>query len=242
MAGRDVLTTRIGDTVKVEIMDPNVPHGTIPNYGNVQPIKPDHLPGSEYDDSFRWHLASGQSGTALTEQRAINAAARAIRAVAKRPIPGQMAVAHVPSSVVEAVNRVKDHFAERIENEFYSPSGEAILHYRVGGRTGKGTIHIVPNSASDTLVLIVHTVPGHVEAGVPEAFVSNPMYNTASAEGWWPTKAGSGACPACGEPIDGYPATSRFDNTTKICNRCGDAEAMGDWAGFKLLGPGKVDG
>lgn len=236
MAGRDVLTTRIGDTVKVEIMDPNVPHGTLPNYGNV---KPD-------GDRFVWHLASGQNGTALTEQKAINAAARAIRAVAKRPHPGQMAVAHVPASVVEAVNRMREHFAERIENEFYSPNGEAILHYRTDGATGKGTIHILPNQASDTLVLIVHTVPGHVEAGIPEAFVSNPMYNTASTQDWWTTASmpepHPNACPACGELIEGFPATSRFDNTTQICNRCGDAEAMADHFGFKLLGPGQVDG
>lgn len=84
MAGRDVLTTRVGDMVKVEIKDRTNPHGTLPNYGNVQPVRPDHLPGSEYDTYFRWALASGENGTATTEQKAINGAARAIRKHAER--------------------------------------------------------------------------------------------------------------------------------------------------------------
>lgn len=273
MAGRDVLTTRISDTVKVEIKDPSNPHGTLPNYGNVIPMEA---------VGFYWSLMSGQSGSALTEQKAINAAARAIRKHAAQDHGVQTAVAHVPASVVEAVNRVREHFGERFENEFYSPNGEAILHYRVDGVTGKGAIHIIPNQASDTLVLIVHTVPGHVQAGVPEAFVSNPMYNTASTLDWWKPeqeedggtcaqcgnaiaspddvaigRAGVGyckecdpnmpephpnACPACGNLIEDFGALSRFDNKTKICNLCGDAEAMGDFAGVKLLGPGLVDG
>lgn len=243
MAGRDVLTTRISDTVKVEIKDPNNPHGTLPNYGNVQPVKPDHLPGSEYDDSFGWHLASGQSGTARTEQKAINAAARAIRKHAAETAPVQTAVAYVPAPIVEAVNRVKEHFGDRVTKEFYSADGEVVVHYRNTDRSGVGMIHLLSSNQGDSWVCALHTVPGNVEAGLPERFNSNVMYDTASTEPWWPVTPEPGPrCPACGNPIEGYPATSRFDNTTKICNGCGDAEAMGDWAGVKLLGPGKVDG
>lgn len=75
MAGKNVLTTRIGDTVKVEINDPFNPYGTVPNYGNV---RPDSL------DGFYWFVSSGQHGTTDTESKAINAAARAIRDHAAR--------------------------------------------------------------------------------------------------------------------------------------------------------------
>jgi hypothetical protein len=71
MAGRDVLTTRLGDKVKVEIKDKDNPHGSLPNYGYVDPNVVAH--------GFVWHIASGESGTKDTEQKAINAAARAIR-------------------------------------------------------------------------------------------------------------------------------------------------------------------
>ena len=33
-------------------------------------------------------------------------------------------------------------------------------------------------------------------------------------------------CPICGGPILGYPATSRKDNKTEICNNCGLLEAL----------------
>lgn len=71
MAGRDVLTTRVGSTVKVEIQDRDNPHGSLPNYGYVDP--------NVEESGFVWHIASGQSGTKDTEQKAINAAAKAIR-------------------------------------------------------------------------------------------------------------------------------------------------------------------
>ena len=33
-------------------------------------------------------------------------------------------------------------------------------------------------------------------------------------------------CPRCGQPIVGYPALSRIDNTTEICSDCGTMEAL----------------
>ncbi len=37
-------------------------------------------------------------------------------------------------------------------------------------------------------------------------------------------------CPRCKNPMTKYPATSRRDNQTKICSRCGTDEAMFDFA------------
>lgn len=230
MAGRDVLWTRIGDTVKVEIRDPNIEHGTLPNYGNVKPDA----------DRFIWHLASGENGTALTEQKAINAAARAIRAVAKRPRAGQTAVAHVAASVVEAVNKIIEYYGATNIKEFYSADGEAMLTYRDDDRSGTGKIHIVPDRQSDTLVCILHTLPGST-LGLPDVFVPAHMYDVTKDDWWSSPLPKAELCPGCGEPLGQY-AISRFDNETRICNDCGTAEAMGDLAGVKLLGPGQVDG
>ena len=70
MAGKDVLTTRIGDQVKVEVREPGDSGRTIADYGNVAPKE---------DGTYGWHVASGASGESLDEERAINACARAIR-------------------------------------------------------------------------------------------------------------------------------------------------------------------
>lgn len=85
MAGKDVLTTRIGGTVKVEIRDASNPRGTLPNYGYVRPIV-----GTETINGprYAWHIASGQFGESLTERGAINGAARAIRAQIARGAKG----------------------------------------------------------------------------------------------------------------------------------------------------------
>jgi hypothetical protein len=40
-----------------------------------------------------------------------------------------------------------------------------------------------------------------------------------------------GDCPRCGGPITGFPALSRRDNKTNICNECGVIEALID-AGY----------
>jgi len=69
----NLLTTRVGSSVKVEIQDDSNPNGTLPNYGNVTPAA---------DGGFYWHIASGQSGHAATESLAVRAAARAIRKAA----------------------------------------------------------------------------------------------------------------------------------------------------------------
>ena len=37
---------------------------------------------------------------------------------------------------------------------------------------------------------------------------------------------GEKICPKCHNPIDGYPAISRFDNSTEICSQCGLKEAL----------------
>lgn len=74
---RDILTTRIGDQVKVEILADD--DTTLPNYGTVSPWEAEDGTPAAY-----WSVASGQSGTAETERKAVHAAARAIRAHHKR--------------------------------------------------------------------------------------------------------------------------------------------------------------
>ena len=48
-------------------------------------------------------------------------------------------------------------------------------------------------------------------------------------------------CPKCGELYEGYPAISRRDNKTKICSRCGAAEAMFDFAVYLSKRENKED-
>lgn len=50
-----------------------------------------------------------------------------------------------------------------------------------------------------------------------------------------------GYCPRCGIAMQGYPATSRFDNKTEICSDCGTDEAMKDFTGETLEDPNKYD-
>ena len=40
-------------------------------------------------------------------------------------------------------------------------------------------------------------------------------------------------CPRCDTRYTTYPALSRRDNKTHICNKCGDIEAMNDYVPFK---------
>ena len=69
MTGKEVLTTRIGTTGKVELRDGSNRRGSIPNYGGVNPS----------GDGFSWAIASGRSGFSKTESMAINATAAALR-------------------------------------------------------------------------------------------------------------------------------------------------------------------
>lgn len=50
-----------------------------------------------------------------------------------------------------------------------------------------------------------------------------------------------GYCPRCGIAMQGYPATSRFDNKTEICSDCGTDEAMKNFTGETLEDPNKYD-
>lgn len=81
MPGKDVLTTRIDNVVKVEINDPENSYGTMPNYGYITRFS-DEV--ATLRRKFAWWLQSGESGESMTEQAAINAAARAIRSHARR--------------------------------------------------------------------------------------------------------------------------------------------------------------
>lgn len=45
-------------------------------------------------------------------------------------------------------------------------------------------------------------------------------------------KEGLRNCPRCGNSIIGYPAVSRYDNTTEICSDCGTDEALENMAGY----------
>jgi hypothetical protein len=47
-------------------------------------------------------------------------------------------------------------------------------------------------------------------------------------------------CPGCGDPLGSY-AMSRYDNKTRVCNRCGTFEALADLDGQVLTGPGLAE-
>jgi transcription initiation factor IIE alpha subunit len=68
--------------------------------------------------------------------------------------------------------------------------------------------------------------------GVPERSV----WFTPEAHELNPTST----CPACGDPLGSY-AMSRFDNKTRVCNRCGTFEALADFEGLFLTGPGRAE-
>ena len=50
-----------------------------------------------------------------------------------------------------------------------------------------------------------------------------------------------GYCPRCGIAMQGYPATSRFDDKTEICSDCGTDEAMMNATGMNLYDPNRFD-
>jgi hypothetical protein len=179
----DIVTTPVegyDDTVKVEVIAQANTTDTLPNYGTVA------LEEGEY----HWAIASGQSGVDKSSARAVTAAAQAIRDHWKRTREAskresQKVIAVVPASVVEAVNNIVHHYGSANVKGFYSVDGEAILTYRDEDRGGTGKIHIVPDRRRDTWVCLMHTTPGHVEAGLPDVFVSSPMYDT--SKDWWPS-------------------------------------------------------
>jgi hypothetical protein len=122
MAGKDVLTTRIGDTVKVEVYDPDNYGRTLPNYGNVNPIE---------GDRYGWHLLTGQSGTAADERRAINTAAKAIRAHARPADPSSGALRELADLDVSGVP--DPSVVVHIALEGMVPGNYGVIH------TGTGT-------------------------------------------------------------------------------------------------------
>ena len=114
---RDILTTRIGDQVKVEILAAD--DTTLPNYGTVSPWEAeDGTPGAY------WSVASGQSGTAETERKAVHAAARAIRAHHKR---------HALEAEAASAARVE---AERTRSYQQLDPGECAAHVGPGDLPG----------------------------------------------------------------------------------------------------------
>lgn len=175
----DIVTTQNDDgTTKVEVIAQANTTDTLPNVGTVQ------LEEGEYN----WIVTSGQGGVAKTSVRAVAEAAEAIRAHWRRTrdasLPEtQKAIALVPGSVVETVNKIVLRYGSANVKEFYSADGEAILTYRDDERAGTGKIHIVPDRRRDTWVCVMHTVPGNVELGLPDMFVSTPMYDT--TKDWW---------------------------------------------------------
>lgn len=177
----DVVTTPVEgevDTVKVEVIAQANSTDTLPNYGTVALSEGDYY----------WSITSGQSGTARTSARGVAEAAQAIRDHWKRTREASKReslkmTAMVPGSVVEAVNNIVVRYGRANVKEFYSVDGEAILAYRDEDRGGTGKIHIVPDRRRDTWVCVMHTTPGNVEPGLPDVFVSTPMYDT--TKDWW---------------------------------------------------------
>lgn len=48
-------------------------------------------------------------------------------------------------------------------------------------------------------------------------------------------------CPNCKKEYTGYGAISRKDNTTEICSKCGEKEAIESFNKYKKENPGKKE-
>lgn len=127
---RDIMTTRTGDTLTVEVRDLDNQPYSLPNYGTVRPWHDeDGTPGAF------WSVASGQSGTAETERKAVHAAARAIRAHHKRQAveaEGQRAA---------NVERVRQHLAAQTVTPDPDPLAEARAEARAEAAHATGAVY-----------------------------------------------------------------------------------------------------
>jgi len=96
-------------------------------------------------------------------------------------------VTYTPDAIVEAVNKIIEHFGEQNTKVFYAADGEAVVEYRESETSGLGLIRVVLASQKgddENWVLCVHSTPGHVEPGLPDRFNPNVMFNT--TVDWWP--------------------------------------------------------
>lgn len=177
----DIVTTPIGDIVKVEVIAQANTTDTLPNYGAVQ------LEEGEYN----WAVASGAAGVAKTSERAVIEAAEAIRVhwretrKASQP-ESQKVIALVPGALVEAVNKMVDRYGADQVKAFYSVEGYVLVEYRDGETPGVGIVRFAIAHNGDTAVVATHLTPRYFEGGLPDRFNSNVMYDT--TKDWWPTK------------------------------------------------------
>lgn len=93
-------------------------------------------------------------------------------------------ITYTPDAIVEAVNKIVEHFGEQNTKVFYAADGEAIVEYRQSETSGLGLIRVVLASWGDHWVVCLHATPGHLEPGLPDRFNTNVMFDT--RRDWWP--------------------------------------------------------
>jgi hypothetical protein len=180
----DIVTSRVGNALKVEVIAQANTTTTLPNYGLVGAA----VPGAGY----AWSITSGQNGHTETEEQAVEAAAKAIREHWKRhgkkAGPGRTVEAPVvPTPVIEAVAKLMQHFGPDNVIPFYSHTGEAVVMYRQDERAGRGFAYLTSSGNGDEWIMAVHTDPALLQPGLPGRFNAHVMYDT--RVDWYPTES-----------------------------------------------------
>jgi hypothetical protein len=93
-------------------------------------------------------------------------------------------ITYTPDAIVEAVNKIVEHFGEQDTKAFYAADGEAIVEYRDSYTGGLGLIRVVLSRGGEDWVACLHATPGHLEPGLPDRFNTNVMFDT--TKDWWP--------------------------------------------------------
>jgi hypothetical protein len=97
----------------------------------------------------------------------------------------QKFITYTPDAIVEAVNKIVEHFGRENIKEFYAADGESIVEYRESDGDQHGLIRVVA-AENDHWVACAHIPPGHSEPGLPDRFNTTFMFNT--TRDWWPTR------------------------------------------------------
>jgi hypothetical protein len=95
----------------------------------------------------------------------------------------QKFITYTPDAIVEAVNKIVDHYGQENTKEFYAADGEAIVEYRESDGDRHGLIRVVA-AENDHWVACAHIPSGHSEPGLPDRFNTTFMFNT--TRDWWP--------------------------------------------------------
>lgn len=92
-------------------------------------------------------------------------------------------IVYTPDAIVEAVNKIIEHFGEQHTKVFYAADGEAIVEHHDSVTGGLGLIRVVLARPGDHWVACLHATPGHLEPGLPDRFNTTFMFDT--TKDWW---------------------------------------------------------